>query len=206
VHLPTATAVIADPHLGYDETRQHGGEAVPGATLDEAFAPLADVKARHAITRLVIAGDLLEKCLPDGLVGRLLKVLAALRIELAGVVPGNHDRQLSAGLLPLFPNGIVVGDWLVVHGDEPTKAERLVQGHWHPCLQLSGGQRAPCYLRSESHIILPAFSKDAAGVNVLSRLDWNDYEVHVCAGDRVLDFGLLCELRKKLRGGGCARG
>ena len=38
IHLPTATAVIADLHLGYDQVRQRGGEAVPSSSFEDIVA------------------------------------------------------------------------------------------------------------------------------------------------------------------------
>src|SRR3954453_7260781 len=40
LHLPTATAVVADLHLGYGATRQGGGDAVPCMGLQDTFADL----------------------------------------------------------------------------------------------------------------------------------------------------------------------
>jgi hypothetical protein len=206
IHQPTATGVLADLHLGYDDARRSCGEAVPTISLQELLAPLQAVKTRYSVQRLLIAGDLLEKRLPVGLIDAFLSTLQDLGLELSGVVPGNHDRRLNAATIPIHPDGFLLGDWRVIHGDRPVHAERVVQGHWHPCLRLSGGQRAPCYLARDEHIILPAFSADAAGVNVLTQLQWNDYACHVCAGGKVLDFGTVRELRRKLRRHSCSGG
>ena len=40
VHRPTATAVLADLHLGYNDARRRDGEAVPPADLTLILAPL----------------------------------------------------------------------------------------------------------------------------------------------------------------------
>jgi metallophosphoesterase superfamily enzyme len=199
VHLPSSTAVLADPHWGYDETRRRSGEAVPAESLEKALAPLANARLRSAFRRLIIAGDLLERNVPDNFAARLLSALQQSGIELAAVVPGNHDRRLDATLLPLAPKGIMIDDWLVIHGDAAVDHQRRVQGHIHPCLRLLRAQCAPCFLVSGTHMVLPAFSKDAAGVSVLSLSGWDDYECHVCAADNVLNFGTICDLRKALR-------
>jgi putative SbcD/Mre11-related phosphoesterase len=203
IHVPTATAVVADLHLGYDDARRWSGEAVPATSLQELLSPLRTVRRRNSVRRIVIAGDLLEKRLPDSLIDSFLRTLRIFGLEFAGVVPGNHDRRLDSTAVPIHPDGFLLGEWLVIHGDRPVKAERVVQGHWHPCLRLSGGQRAPCYLVRDGHIILPAFSADAAGSNVFAQLQWNDYACHVCAAEKVRDFGTLRELRRKLRRHSC---
>jgi len=202
VHLPTATAVAADLHLGYDQARQRRGEAVPLAGLDDLLDALARLVPRHGLRRLVIAGDLFEDETGCALVPDLLRWLGAHALELAGVVPGNHDRGLaSAGPeLPLCPEGARLGDWLVVHGDGALPPGRLVLGHFHPCLRWGRRVVAPCYLVGAEHIVLPAFSPDAAGVNVLGQRRWVGYRCAAVADDRVLDFGDVGRLAAALSG------
>src|SRR4051794_9089878 len=89
VHAPTATAVLADLHLGYNEARRRRGEAVPLVALEELLAPLAAVFWQCDVARLVIAGDLLEDAAGAGRVGELLRWLEGVGVALAGVVPGN---------------------------------------------------------------------------------------------------------------------
>ena len=60
VHLPTATAVIADVHLGYGEARHRGGDAVPRQNVAAVLEPLRPCLTANAVRRLVIAGDLFE--------------------------------------------------------------------------------------------------------------------------------------------------
>jgi putative SbcD/Mre11-related phosphoesterase len=191
VHQPTATAVAADLHLGYDRARRRRGEAVPLAGLDDLLGALARLAARHGLRRLVIAGDLFEDAAGRVLLPDLLRWLAARDLELAGIVPGNHDRGLpgTAADLPFYPGGVRLGDWLVVHGDGTPPAGRLVLGHFHPCLRWGRHVAAPCYLVGAERIVLPAFSADAAGVNVLAARCWREYRCAAVAGDRVLDFG-----------------
>ncbi|HYU13839.1 MAG TPA: metallophosphoesterase, partial [Stellaceae bacterium] len=119
VHLPTATAVVADLHLGYGEARRARGEAVPVPALTTCLAPLATLAATAAVRRLVIAGDLFEDGCSEQLTGELLSWAAAVGLEITAVVPGNHDRhpERSAGRLPLRPEGVCLGEWHIVHGD-----------------------------------------------------------------------------------------
>jgi putative SbcD/Mre11-related phosphoesterase len=198
LHLPSATAVVADPHLGYDEARRRGGEAVPERPVDEQLAPLGRALARHGCRRLVVAGDLLED-------GRCRDALSAFRawlgaagVELVGVVPGNHDAGLAeaGGDIAVCAEGVRLGDWRVVHGDGELPAGAVVQGHEHPWFRWRGRLSAPCYLVGASRLVLPAYSDDAAGVNVRGERRWREFRCLVIAGDEVLDFGLLSELRR----------
>jgi putative SbcD/Mre11-related phosphoesterase len=202
VHLPTRTAVAADLHLGYDQARQRRGEAVPLAGLDDLLHALAVLMPRHGLRRLVIAGDLFEDAAGRALVPDLVRWLAGHDLELAGVVPGNHDRGLErAGPgLPLCPHGVRLGEWRVVHGDGALPPGRLLLGHFHPCLRWSGRLSAPCYLVGEERVVLPAFSPDAAGVNVLGARRWRGYHCAAVVGDAVLDFGEVSRLDATRRG------
>ena len=190
VHLPSAAAVVADVHLGYGEARRRGGDAVPLADPADALAPLLRLVEQHALRRLVIAGDLFEAGARDELADALVDWCERAKLALA-VVPGNHDRGMSkiAQRLPLHPDGVTLGRWRVVHGDEALPAGAVAQGHEHPWARWSRRVGGPCFLVSANRLILPAFSCDAAGVNVLGDPRWAQFRCHVIAGERVLDFG-----------------
>lgn len=203
IHLPSATAVIADVHLGYDRARRRRGEAVPDFSLRETCAALAAVLAGHPVRALVIAGDLCEDAAGLGLAGELLARLEARGVRLAGVAPGNHDRGLHRlEGLPLCPGGVALGGWRVVHGDGPLPEGRVVHGHHHPCLRWGRRVAAPCYLVGPERIVLPAFSADAAGVNVLGSCCWHGYRCCALAGEAVLDFGEVEHLKTHARSAG----
>ncbi len=189
VHLPTATAVIADLHLGYDDVRRRHGEAIPAFNLEETLAALRSLHAEHGVKRLVVAGDLCEDGRSPGPVAELFAILLDWGIETIGVIPGNHDRKLASipNSVPIVGDGLRLGRWKVVHGDAPARGW-IVQGHCHSCLRWAGAV-APCFLVSTRRLILPAFSGDAAGVNVLRQRGWQAYRCHAIVGNRVLDFG-----------------
>jgi putative SbcD/Mre11-related phosphoesterase len=198
VHLPTATAIAADLHLGYDEARRAAGEAVPIVSLQRRLAPLAAVVARAA-RRLVIAGDLFEDGLSPAGAQELLDWAASVGVELAAVVPGNHDRadRDHATGLPLCPDGVRLGEWCVVHGDAALPPGRVVQGHLHPCLR-RGRLAAPSFLVAAERIVLPAYSADARGVNVLHNSAWREFRCYAVAGAEVLDLGGVGRLEARL--------
>jgi metallophosphoesterase superfamily enzyme len=198
VHRPTATAVTADLHLGYNEARRHDGEAVPPADLAMILAPLRSVLTAHAVRRMVIAGDLFESGPAAALAAQLTAWMTASGVELAAVVPGNHDRGLAdANGLAVCPAGCSVGRWRVVHGDGRLPEGPVIHGHEHPWARWSGRVGGPCYLVGEDRIVLPAFSDDAAGVNVVNARKWRKYRCCIVAGDQVLDFGQLAALQKR---------
>jgi metallophosphoesterase superfamily enzyme len=167
VHLPTSTAVLADLHLGYAEARRRRGDAVPVPAVSELLKPLAVVLYRQQVNRVVVAGDLLEDGL-SSVVQDLLTWFARRDAKLVAVVPGNHDRKKPETLhsLPLFPEGYLLDDWLVVHGDRPLPARPVVCGHLHPTIKIAG-RRRPCFVAGLDRLLLPAYSLDARGSNVL---------------------------------------
>ena len=202
IHEPTATAVVADLHLGYGQARRRSGEAVPASDLDEIQGPLCSLAIQYGVSRLVIAGDLFEDARAAPLWAELVQIVRSAGLLLAGIVPGNHDRGFpgKAPDLPIYLQGFPLGEWLVVHGDAPAApGRRIVQGHLHPCFRWRGRVAAPCYLIAADRIILPAFSADAAGVSVLRQAVWATYRCGVIAGEAVLDFGPVGDLRKRMK-------
>ena len=167
VHEPTATAVIADVHLGYCEARQQSGDAIPLRTIASQLAPLRRAKSRFRFDKLLVAGDLFERAVRSDLLDDFLAELAVLGIAFAGLVPGNHDRgwETFQERIPVFADGVQVGPWRVVHGDNVCNTDALVLGHWHPVVTHQN-RRRPCYLVGPHRLVLPAFSADAAGVSV----------------------------------------
>jgi len=201
VHKPSATAVIADLHLGYAEARRNSGESVPLRDLEESLAPLRSLVARCDVKQLVIAGDLFENAAGAVLAEPFRQALLQLGLSLLAIVPGNHDRGAAARAisLPFHPEGLQVGDWHVVHGDSRLPRGRVIMGHLHPCLTWAARRTSPCYLVGPRRIILPAFSAEARGVNVLDCHSWAKLCCLAIAGDRVLDFGHVGLLTRKLR-------
>jgi metallophosphoesterase superfamily enzyme len=198
IHLPTATAVVADLHLGYNEARRRAGDAAPATDFAGLLAPLRRVFEAHAVGGLVVAGDLFEAGFDAAIADEFLAWLRDVGVALAGVAPGNHDRRLASAVgLPVFPDGVPVGVCRVVHGDRRTPEGMVVQGHAHPWVRWTDRLSAPCYLVGERRLVLPAFSPDAAGVNVLPGRGWGGYRCAAIAGDSVLDFGDITELRKR---------
>jgi metallophosphoesterase superfamily enzyme len=195
VHLPTATAVVADLHLGYTEARRRAGDAVPIRSVAELLQPLADTMREHEAPRLAIAGDLFEAGVNDAVLAEFLAWVEATRAELLAVVPGNHDRgwKRLRDVLPIREEGFRLGEWLIVHGDGELPDGPLVLGHWHPALRW-GRVTAPCFLLRDDRLILPAYCREAAGVNVLAEETWRDYDCHAIAGAEVLDFGCVVRL------------
>ena len=161
VHRATATAVLADLHLGYVEARQRRGDALPTPELDAVLQPLARVIAQFSVQRVLIAGDLFEDGMEPKLANAFVEWVDRQGSELIGVVPGNHDRHCGsdsshAWPIPLWPQGYRLDDWLVVHGDGAIPDQPIVCGHLHPSCR-AAGRNWPCYLVGPRRIVLPAY-------------------------------------------------
>ncbi|HZZ77046.1 MAG TPA: metallophosphoesterase [Gemmataceae bacterium] len=176
LHVPSATAVLADIHLGYTAARQRLGDAIPSRSVDDEMQPLTQAAAMHDIRALVVAGDLFERRFEPDLWQRWLDLLARLEIWVAGVVPGNHDRGIEAiGSDLLHPAGYALAGWQIVHGDTSTRQARTISGHWHPALR-HPRRKVPCFLARGQHLVLPAFSLDAAGMDVDAEPRWRAWQ------------------------------
>jgi putative SbcD/Mre11-related phosphoesterase len=212
IHLGEQIAVIADLHLGYEWARGAAGDCVIAHSLDETLVRLAAVLDRAAITRLVVAGDLVESPRPcrrtSSDVRRLGNWLTGRGVSLL-VVEGNHDRSRLRSAREMMPAAIPwavtceVAGWMIGHGHEPLTGPRTISGHHHPVLRYTG-TAAPCFLVGPGRIVLPAFSTNAAGCNVATAAipaDWrtNSLRCLVSTGCELLDFGPLPELRRRLR-------
>jgi len=189
IHEPTATAVVADLHLGYNEARRRGGEAVPLFDIEHHLLPLSKTMQSHNVRRLVIAGDMVEDVFDDSLMADFAGWLGRTGVELAGIVPGNHDRGVEryAERFPVFPTGIHLGGWQVVHGDGTLVDEPIVQGHLHPSITWRG-RCCPCYLVGGGRLILPAYSRDARGVNIRTDPTLRDHRCIAILGDRLVSL------------------
>ena len=167
LHEPTATAVVADVHLGYHEARRRQGDALPLLGVADVWRPVEIALLRTPFQRLLIAGDLFERGYDAELWLPSRDHLRSLGIDWIGLVPGNHDRNAEkhADVLTLFSDGCILNDWRVLHDADKKTTGRVVQGHWHPSVRW-GRVKCPCFVVESNRLILPAYSLDAAGVKL----------------------------------------
>ena len=203
VHSPSETAVIADVHLGYEWARASGGDSLPPHSLAETLAKLDSLFNRVQVARLIVAGDLVETPKPCARTARDVRSLVGWLKE-RGVEPlflrGNHDPSR----MPPLPSSSVLDGWTILHGDRGLPEGPCIFGHHHPALK-ADGLVAPCFLVGARTIALPAFSPNAAGLDVTSRtlpepLRREPLRCVAALGGELLDFGPLDALARKLAG------
>ena len=89
------------------------------------------------------------------------------------VLEGNHDISFSlVGKKSVsspnrLPATCMVAGWTIGHGHRPIAGARTISGHHHPVFRCQG-IAAPCFLVGPGRIVLPAFSSNAAGCDVVS--------------------------------------
>lgn len=194
IHKAERTAVVADVHLGYEWARARGGDLLPAHSLAETLAKLDAFLGRAEVDRLVVAGDLVESALPCPRTARDVRQLAAWLsgrgVALVALL-GNHDPPRR----PPLPATLDVAGWTIAHGHRAIPGDRVIFGHHHPVLK-GEGVTAPCFVAGPGAIALPAFSPNAAGLDVRA---WTLPETwrgdpprcYAGLGGVLLDFGPL---------------
>ena len=171
---------VADLHLGYAWAHRLIGQLMPIPPTNDTLARLAELQRDYEPGEIIVVGDIVHRAMA-------LQVLAEEVRELFDAlsprsrltfVAGNHDRNLQIVLkewmlpIELLPSRRVAS-CTFVHGDAASAAaadSRIVMGHEHPAISIGDGvttsQKCPCFLVSERVIVLPAFSRWAAGTNI----------------------------------------
>ena len=128
VHRGERTAVIADVHLGYEWARGSSGDCVVEHSLRETLTRLQSLLERMPLSRLIVAGDLLESPRPCQRTAedlrRLTAWLADRGVNLL-VLEGNHDVSLYRSVKTAsrtsnrLPRTCTIAGWTIGHGHRP---------------------------------------------------------------------------------------
>ncbi len=173
------TAVMADFHLGFEDVMAQQGLFLPKLQYPQIMDTLEKVIEKYAPTRLVVNGDLkheFSKNMPQEWreIEEMVDFISD-RTQLV-VIRGNHDNFLGSILkrrgIP-FLNSFSIGKFLMVHGHrkvEIPEGKVLIMGHEHPSItvrdEVMASTKLPCFLISDSIIVLPAVSIYALGTDV----------------------------------------
>jgi putative SbcD/Mre11-related phosphoesterase len=187
------TLAVADLHLGYAWAHRAEGQMLPVDTREDSTERLLKLLERYPAEEVVLLGDIVHRAIDVPALHSELRWLALTIGERARLrlIGGNHDRDLAATLaaadiaLEIAPSA-TVGPHLLLHGDQTNQAAavshidaqsteggRVILGHEHPAITLSGGVashvKCPCFLAGAGILVLPAFSRWAAGSEVHRR-------------------------------------
>jgi len=208
--------VIADTHIGYEESLNKQGVLIPRFQFKEVIKRLEKVFSRVKVDKVVMNGDIKHEfgTISEQEWRHTLMLLDFLKRYCNEVilVKGNHDTILG----PIarkrdvkVVDEYMVGDVLVVHGDKiPSKlkgVKTIIIGHEHPAVSIKEGVRSElfkCFLKGKFGrgvlIVQPSFNLVTEGTDVLKesllspflKQELSDFEVFI-VGDKVYDFGKL---------------
>lgn len=175
------TLLVADVHLGHVWVERQRGTLLP-IVPDDTIERLDALRLDYRPARWVFLGDTVHAIARMGVLEEELRCLIRwLNGEASTFVLGNHDARLPEMLGWLgYPGECVrlatAGPHVLVHGDAMPwdvavgrlgDGGRVFYGHEHPAVVLGDGvatsARVPCFLVGADRVILPAFSKWAAG-------------------------------------------
>lgn len=163
--------LIADLHLGKEDSFRHAGIAVPLGSTSEDLERLAALLARCRARALWILGDMLHGPLVDTSWRAVWQAFQAAHPDLDVVlVRGNHDRSIAAAGLSIrtVTAPVEEGPFLLCH-DAPedraaTQGRVAIGGHVHPVVRVPGFHgRFPAFVQSGGRLLLPAFSAFTGG-------------------------------------------
>lgn len=163
------TLVVADLHLGKAFALRENGLPVEHANSSDVLEKLAQLIARTAPERLVIAGDFLHAPAnrPKPVVTAIARFLERHRLPIL-LTGGNHDIGGGAPL-PEWNFNIMASHELegivIVHNPADAPSDRAsLCGHKHPAVLVRDGKNTklsfPCFWLSADQLILPAFGSN----------------------------------------------
>lgn len=186
------TLAVADLHLGYAWAHRAEGNLLPVDTGEDTTERLLRLMEKYKAEEVILLGDIVHRAVDVPALHTELRWLALnvgerARLRLIG---GNHDRELAetlftAGIVLEVDSSAIVGPHLLLHGDEAdeqaakarfnehaTLGGRVILGHEHPAFGLSDGVashvKCPCFVAGPNFLVLPAFSRWAAGGDIRS--------------------------------------
>lgn len=169
------TLVVADLHLGKEESFVDLGIPVPTGVLGETLARLERLHVATAARRLVVLGDLVHR--QEGLTDDVVDAVARWRERFDGeldLVPGNHDefvRRLPASWrVARLAAAVLDPPFVHLHDASPHAGGYALGGHLHPVVRLDGRVDRlllPCFVIGDRRAVLPAFTRFSRGVRVL---------------------------------------
>lgn len=187
--IGTSALIIADLHLGKEDVFRSSGIAVPAGETQRDLQRLARLLAATQARSLWILGDFLHGPRTERAEGLWAEFRDTHIHVQIGVIPGNHDRRLTAESLRLdvLRDEMVADPFLMRHS--PLAADKsslhVLCGHIHPMLKIAGAGRHPLFWLRPDCTVLPAFSGFTGGWRVRPS---DAYGSAVCDGKDIVVF------------------
>ena len=214
------TLIIADLHLGYEESLNVRGVLVPRIQFKDTYEKLDKLLKNLDVETIIITGDFKHEFgfISNTEWNNILKIIDlffkyAKKIIL---IKGNHDVNL--GPIAKKINIEILGyvkfdDIFICHGDEIlkefNKSKIIIIGHEHPAIGLIKGnkyEKYKCFLKGKFEdkvlIVLPSFNVLTIGTDILREKllspflqnDLSNFEVYIYENEKVFNFGSLRKL------------
>jgi uncharacterized protein len=217
------TIIIADLHLGYEQSLNRDGIMVPKFQYQKIIERILEMLGRTNAIRVVINGDLKHEF------GRItrqewkeaLNFIQFLKENFTDVVllKGNHDNYTKfiaqKTELEVYES-YSLKEYIIMHGDkipdditdreEPT----IIIGHEHPCIGIRNGERLEkmkCFLKGtykeKNLIVMPSFNFITEGSDILhekslspflKHRSTDEFEVYGVENFEVLHFGKIKDI------------
>jgi len=208
--------IIADTHVGYEESLNKQGILIPRFQFQEIIKRLKPILNQY--NKIIINGDIKHEF---GTISdqewrhtlQLIDLLSEHCKELI-LIKGNHDTILG----PIAKKRNIkivdeykVNDILITHGDklkDLKEIKTIIIAHEHPAISIKEGARTElfkCFLKGKykkaTLIVQPSYNLVTEGTDIIKekvlspflKQDLSDFDVFVVA-DKVYEFGKLKKL------------
>jgi uncharacterized protein len=215
--------VIGDLHIGYEEELHKKGFLIPKFHLTELKQRIEYLINKYKPKNIVLLGDIQHDFKrPSFKVNKSIKELLSLiksKTDNLFIMKGNHEKALIFNLIQGFEQKeyLKIGEFFFCHGDKIfniksfKESKTIIIGHEHPAITLFDNSRKESFkvflyakYNKQELIVLPSFNLLTIRTDVLSSKFLSPYinsakRISVFAiGKKILDFGYLTELKKKL--------
>jgi putative SbcD/Mre11-related phosphoesterase len=217
------TLVIADLHLGYEQSLNMDGIMVPKFQYQKILERILEILDKTNAKQAVINGDLKHEF------GRItrqewkesLNFIQFLKENFGDVVllKGNHDNytKFIAQKTDLeVYESYALEEFIIMHGDKipqdlmDKKEPTIIIGHEHPCIGIRNGERLEkmkCFLKGsykeKNLILMPSFNFVTEGSDILhekplspflKHRSTDEFEVYGVENFEVLPFGKIKDI------------
>ncbi|RLF43693.1 MAG: phosphoesterase [Thermoplasmata archaeon] len=190
-------AVIADLHLGYEGVLRMQGIMIPNYQKEVIKERLKKIMEKYEPESIIVNGDFKHEFGKNlrqewREVGEMLEFLS--QKSNVFLIKGNHDNFLKTIAskynipvkMQMEMDGITIA-----HGHVEIKGKKIIMAHEHPSIHIrdkvGASLRLPCYMVSQSIIVMPAFSPLATGTDV-SSTDAKEYLSPILQNEDVSAF------------------